>query len=180
MISLSKILSEERTSKSIEYGCLMAEIPASICNKLVTFGNKLISEEDLYKEGEEFGREKECHVTIKYGFTGNLNAEDIKSILDGVVDFKISINKIGMFSSKDKPFDVVKFDVVKDEALMKLNKRCNEFPHEDTYPGYNPHVTIAYVKKGKFKHGEIPINLVIPIHTVCYSTVDNKKSYYKV
>ena len=57
-------------------------------------------------------------------------------------------NTFNIFTNDD--YDVVKIDVSGSE-LHQLNKKLQVLPHTNNYPKYQPHVTIAYVKKGQGK-----------------------------
>ena len=70
MINLIKVLKE---GKQNEYGCLMAMILPEHSKLINNFCNKIIDDDDLYIEGNEYGRENESHVTIRYGFNPDLN-----------------------------------------------------------------------------------------------------------
>lgn len=87
---------------------------------------------------------------MKYGLKVSAVPPVLKKIIESTPAFKIELGKISMFEN-DK-FDVVKLDVISPE-LHALNKRVSDaLPHDDTHPTYNPHVTIAYVQKGKGQH----------------------------
>jgi len=139
----SNILKEEK----IEYGCLMAyfEIPKwkNIISK--------IKEEDLYDDGSgTFGREDEPHISILYGYHDEVKADDFKEIIDKI-DKPIEVELTGISLFENPEFDVVKIDVTPNEELIKLRKEIEKFPNTLTYKEFHPHMTIAYVKKGKGK-----------------------------
>lgn len=131
-----------------DYGCLMAFIDDDTSKKILDFNYSIIPENDLYKEGTEYGRECRPHVTIKFGFTKSYSEEKMNDFLKNIKPFKIKIKELSLFET-DK-YDVVKFDVISDE-LNKLHKRFSKLPNEDEHPEYHPHITLAYVKKGMGK-----------------------------
>ena len=177
MIIISNLLKEKRES-SIDNGVLMAMVPKKYCSLLVNFGKKIISEKDLFKINNEFGREKECHVTILYGFTKDLNELEIRRIIEGTKPFNVTITGISKFTPPEE-YEVVKFDI-KSDTLIKLHEKCKKLPFESDFPDYHPHLTIAYVKKDKFNESKEGINISIPIDVICYSTAQQIKSYYKL
>ena len=132
-----------------EYGCVMAILGKNFANEIVKFGNKLIPDDDLYfEEGQEYGREKEPHVTIKFGLTDNYSKEDMGKVISHIKPFTITLVKIGIFNNEK--FDVVKVDC-ESPTLRKLNKLFSKLPNEDEHKTYNPHLTLAYVLPGKGK-----------------------------
>lgn len=172
MISLMKLI-ENR----YDYGCVMANIDEKSTHKILDFNYKTISEDILYteKDDESYGREKQPHITIKYGLVKSYTEEQIKKLLHHVTPFDIQIKGIGIF--ENEKFDVVKFDVDSPE-LRKLNEIFNNLPNHDEHPTYNPHMTLAYVKKGMgSRFVKTPGKLAkVPVHTIVYSD-RGKKSY---
>ncbi len=188
MINIKKLLLKEDRNKANEYGCLMARFPKEISEKLVAFGKKLIKEKDLYKEGEEFGREHEGHVTIRYGFTKDLNELEIRQLLKGQKQFIVELYGLDKFSGQPnkltgekQPYDVV-FLKARSPVLSKLNEATKEFPHVDTFSKeYHPHATLAYVKPGSFNlKKEEGMSVKIPIKTIYYSPINGEKSYFEL
>jgi len=161
---------------------LMAIVDESVGSKILEFNKKLIKEEDLYhkinENGEdEFGREKECHVTIRYGFTKDLNELDVRQLLKGQQEFLVETDELNTFDTNPE-FDVVKFSVAS-PILTKLNKLSGIYPNKSDFPDYNAHLTLAYVKKGTFPHNK-KVQLEIPITSICYSPISGGKSYWKL
>lgn len=147
-----------------EYGCVMGIVDPTSAKKILEISNMLIPNESLYlEEGQEFGREKECHVTAKFGLTEHYKMDTMGRVMAVIHPFKAILESIGLFDTNPK-FDVVKFNV-KSEMLEKLNKLFSRLPNHDEHPIYKPHLTLAYVKKGEgkkfireFKPVEVGIN----------------------
>ena len=187
MINVKKLLNEERSSESAPMGCLMAMFPKEMSEKILLFGKKIISEDDLYTEGNEFGREKEGHVTIRYGFTKDLTELDVRRLLEGQKPFTIELYGLDQFKgqpnniegAKTQPYDVV-FLKAKSPILEKLNEETKKFPHKDTYGGvYRPHSTLAYVQPGKFPlESREGFRIPVLVKTLCYSPISGGKSYF--
>jgi len=172
MISL-RLLLEGR----YDYGCLMAVVSDEYKRKILDFSYQLIDDKFLYKEGTDYGREHDIHVTIKYGLTKSYTEEQMKRMLKDVRPFKIQIRGLSLFEDDGK-FDVVKFDVSSKE-LEKLHDKFSKLPNEDKYTEYHPHVTLAYVRSGmgkRFmnKHKKFSN---IPINFIKYSDKGNKSFY---
>ena len=94
-----------------------------------------------------YGKETEPHITIKYGLhTGNF--KEVHDLLKDVKPIVATLGKISLFENDE---DVIKVDI-KGKDLHDLNKYISDnLKCTDTYPDYNPHMTIAYVKKGAGK-----------------------------
>jgi 2'-5' RNA ligase len=175
MINLKMMLTEDRNN-SISHGCLMAMLSKEVSEKIINFGKRVIGEDQLYTEGNEFGRESESHVTIKYGFTKDLNELEIRQLLKDQKPFMVEIFGLDKFTTNPK-FDVAVFKV-NSPVLSKLNEAASKFPNDDEYPEYNPHLTLAYVQKGKFPFVKENMKLRVPIKTLCYSPISGAKTYY--
>jgi hypothetical protein len=162
-----------------DFGCLMLKTNIPNWDKIL---NK-ISDKDLYIEpnDDSYGKEVEQHITVLYGFTENTNIKKIKKIISKLkkpIDFKIT----GISVFETERFDVVKCTIVS-KMLSNLNKMFSEnFDNKNKFPDYNPHVTIAYVKKGLGKnyvrHFEDYIEL--SSNEFVYSSQDGQKIDMKI
>lgn len=159
-----------------EYGCVMAVTDDNVSEKINKIGKKLIPDDILYfEEGQNYGRETEPHVTIKFGLTEDYDKNEMGRIFIKVKPFKITLVTIDVFSNPK--FDVVKFNVEGD-VLRKLNSLFCELPNKDEYPTYNPHMTLAYVNPGegkRFKQKIKPVELLI--NKIKYSNPIGKYYY---
>ena len=111
--------------------------------------HEMLDENDIYTE-DGYGLENWPHCTVLYGFDESVNASDIMTYTKGK---KLPENLIleGPTLFENEKFDVLKFDV-KNKALHTLHDEIKEnFPNEETFPEYKPHVTIAYLKPGTGK-----------------------------
>jgi 2'-5' RNA ligase len=83
----------------------------------------------------------------------------------------------GLTQFQNEKYDVVKFDVEKNEILSEIRRRCDCYKNEDKYPDYKPHMTLAYVQKGRFPHIKEGLNLSVPVTRFKYSGQNGKKLY---
>src|SRR5579862_8105873 len=177
-MTLREMLLERAVSQEERLGCLMAMVDSSVCSTLMEFGKKIIKDEDIYhqvneKGEDEYGREHECHVTIRYGFTKDLNELEVRQLLAGRKKFNVKVTGLDIFDSNPE-FDVVKF-VIESPVLTQLNMLTQIYPNKTDFPDYHPHLTLAYVKKGTFPHKK-ELNLELPIDNVIYSPISGDKS----
>lgn len=132
-----------------QYGCIMGIVDPKTASTLLKISKKLIPDDALFfEEGQEYGRETECHITVKFGFTNHYSEEAMGKVMSKIKPFSAVLDKIDLF--QNPKFDVVKYNVVSEE-LNRLNNLFKKLPNKDEYPIYHPHLTIAYVKPGQGK-----------------------------
>lgn len=170
------MLTEDRSNLTARKGCLMAMLSQEDCAKIVDFGSKLIKEEDLYLEGDEYGREREGHITVRYGFTRDLNELEIRQLIQGVKPFVVELIGLDRFTNPPQ-YDVAVFKA-SSPVLTQLNELTNIYPNETDFPDYNPHLTIAYTKKNAYPNLKKECKLPVVIRTLCYSPISGGKSYF--
>lgn len=134
----------EKIKAEILKGCLMF-YPDIDINDWVNGIRKLVPSHIV----EEY--EFDPHLTVLYGFDDSkIETDRLKSIVGSFVrDNPISIKAgaVGLFSNE---MDIVKINVEDlNGNLTRLNSLVkSEFEYQNDYPGYKPHITIAYTKKG--------------------------------
>lgn len=160
------------------YSSTQFNLPDDIGDEIIEWCQSNISDSSLYEDPEDstFGREYEPHVTVLYGLHAN-KPDEIKNLLNKTKSFPITLGKISLFTTSDK-FDVIKIEV-KGEKLHELNKLISKLPHTNKFPEYKPHITLAYIKKGKCKnlinnqHFE---GKTIKCDNIAFSDKDRKKT----
>ena len=126
--------------------CIMADVPQK--ESMLEFIKK-IPNECVYEEvGENYGKEANPHVTVMYGLSP-IEETRVKELLTKVPKKIVAeLGKISKFSNADAPYDVLKIEV-KSPHLNKIHEMIRKnFDNNYKWPEYNPHVTLAYVKKG--------------------------------
>ena len=176
MINLKEMLMEDRSNQTAKKGCLMAMLSEEDTAKILKFSKQLINDEDLYLEDNEYGRESESHVTIRYGFLKDLNELEIRHLIQGQKSFMMEIFGLDKFASHPN-YDVAVFKV-NSPVLKKLNELSGIHLNENEYPDYNPHLTLAYVQKGKFNRIKEGLKLNVLVKKLCYSPISGGKSYF--
>jgi 2'-5' RNA ligase len=132
-----------------DFSSTQVNLPKAEANEILDFG-KSIPDAEIYTDPNDptVGREDKPHITVKYGIHTE-NAKKIKALLEGAGAVTAKLGKVDVFSPDDKPYDVVMVPVDSPE-LHDLNAKVAEGTKvTDTFPEYQPHVTIAYVKKGE-------------------------------
>jgi 2'-5' RNA ligase len=139
--------SEEKSGNLYKYGCVMLQLNISNWDELT--GE--IDPEDIYKpEDPSKGIESNPHVTLLYGLHEEVTTDQVRSVFENYHEnIHVEIDGVGCFEDPD--YDVVKLNVVPDGAIQHIHDRLCELPHSDDYDTYQPHITIAFVKKGKGK-----------------------------
>lgn len=174
-MNFKKFLICER-SDDVSYGCLMADLKASDRKKFKDFTDKHIDKSKL----GEYGVEKECHVTVLYGFHKTVATDKIKEFVETYGACELELGKVSKFST-DK-YDVIKI-TVNTPSLKAINKACiKEFGKSVTLThgtSYRAHLTLAYVEKGSHDHLIGDKNFegdTFPITELTYSEAGDGKS----
>lgn len=130
-----------------DYASTSILAPDEVADFIMEWGRLNIPDDALAEDG----REDHPHVTVKYGLTTRDLPPELSEIAKTTKPFPIFMGVISLFTTNPK-HDVVKIDV-ESPVLRALNKRISDaIPHEDTYPTYHPHLTVAYVQKGTCDH----------------------------
>ena len=170
-----------KEEKPQSFGWVSVKVPGNISKKMIKFC-KDISKNELYTEtgSSKYGIETDHHITVKYGIHSK-NANEIKKILNNENSGEITLNKITMFDNDD--YDVLKIDV-KSNDLTRLNKKIsNNTKITDSFPTYNPHITLAYLKKDygkKYINNDLFNNMSFEFNKVIFEDSDDKKTIIKL
>lgn len=124
---------------------------------ILDFNRKIIPDHVLAKESvswAEDGREDDVHVTVKYGLHEG-DPEELKKILEGEGPVKMRIGALKHFAANEKRNSDVIVLEIESEDLHRLNEKISKGVEcTDTYKGYKPHLTLAYVTPGLGKEYE--------------------------
>ena len=168
-----------KESSEYKYGCVMIETPFSNWKEITD----MISPEDIYTKDDDdtFGIQENPHLTIFYGLHSNVKTEVVEDIFrEFKGDIKIEGNGISVF--ENELFDVVKFNINPQVSLQSLFNEFMKLPNSCNYPNYEPHIKIAYVKKGcaqKYINDKIQVK-VYDFDRVCYSIPNGEKTYFYI
>jgi len=162
------------------YSCAMLQTSKELSDKIKKFVDDNIDKNDLYTDEADHGLPNYIHTTIKYGLT-DPSPDKVKELLDGIGSFNIQLGEISKFDN-DPKYDIIKIEVTSKE-LVKANKKLSDnMDHKDSFPTYIPHITLAYVQKGKGDHllgNKTFINTIDSTNNVLFTNKDKKETFFK-
>lgn len=126
--------------------CVMVDLPQK--DKILEFVSAIPTECVYEEEGQHYGKETNPHVTVMYGLSP-IEETRVKNLLNKVPKKIVAeLGKISKFENVNTPYDVLKIEV-RSPHLSKIHEMIRKnFENNYKWPEYNPHVTLAYVKKG--------------------------------
>ena len=136
-----------------EFGCLMVDAPPELAKDLQSWGKENIPDDILYDdESGKYGREKDSHVTVNFGFVKDPEIADLVSTVRWFQErpIEIRLGKLSKFTP-DK-YDVIKVEVFSAELGALHDALMASYEIRDDHPEYKAHFTIAYVQKGSCDH----------------------------
>src|SRR5579864_4530655 len=169
---ISGLVKQAQLGSKYDYSSTHFLLPTNIAEKIIRWGVENIPEEEIVHDPDGTkGIQVESHVTLKYGLLTD-DFEDLKRVLDGEKAPHIKFGKTSFFEPEGKDYDVVVIEV-ESEDLQDLSKKlCSQVKCNDEHDGYNPHVTVAYVKKGlgkKYEGKDIITGEEIYLDTLTFS-----------
>lgn len=127
-----------------DFSSTQVNLKPSDAKDVLEMAKSLIDKRDLAEDGFETAP----HITVKYGLHTN-NTARVRDVLKNAAPVTVVLGSTSIFEAPD--YDVVKIDV-EGRGLHRLNKMISKnLETTDTHPTYQPHLTLAYVKKGKGK-----------------------------
>lgn len=134
-----------------DYHCLLLPINDDYVKANIKLLQRKIKPEDIYNDdSNKFGLELSPHVTILYGLKNEKDYSELVKYFKNKPEIKFTIGEISLFENNES-YDVLKFNIISSD-LVKYNSYVKEnFDCDITFPNYQPHLTIAYVKKGSGK-----------------------------
>jgi hypothetical protein len=132
--------------QNYETGCLMLDFKITNWTSII---NRVIKPEDVYHH-EDYGIEMHPHATIIYGLP-DIPWTKLALYCYPMKIVTVIINRVDIFEPEGENYDVVIFPVAS-KALKMINYKIAEnFGIDQTHEKYSPHITLAYVKKGRGK-----------------------------
>lgn len=107
---------------------------------------KKIKKTDVFDE-PGCGIETEPHVTLLFGLAENVTKEQLQKHLQPLSNYRTMCLGSSLFENED--FDVLKMSA-HNKNLVETNKALRDnFDYKNSYNDYNPHVTVAYLRRGE-------------------------------
>lgn len=117
----------------------------------------IIAEEDLYfsetmKYAQGIVSQSVPHCTLLYGLmsSGTAMKKHVDAVLEGWDIDDVEIAGVSYFesTSEEDPYYCLIAELVVTPALIEGNGRLKFLPSIDTFIGYKPHISLAYIKSG--------------------------------
>jgi hypothetical protein len=163
-------------SRIYGYSAVFINVPSE---RILEWSTKNIPEDILVNNDNANGRETEIHVTALYGLHSPYS-DSIKEIISDIKPFVLDFGMVSKFETTTH--DVIKIEVMSNE-LRKLNKLLKTLPHTSKFDEYNPHCTLAYVKKGSCDHlleNFYFDDLEVPVNSLVYSSCGKDKTILNI
>lgn len=135
-------------------GCIMLDLRPLKLNYLDFVGTYYLhrssNEERFWINGWIFGSDTP-HITLLYGLlkSGRDYSIHVEEVLSGWKINNVEIEDIGYFESPytDEPYYCIVAHIKVTPQLLEGHQRLEFLPHINTFAGYKPHMTIAYIEK---------------------------------
>lgn len=96
---------------------------------------------------------KTAHITLLYGLMqSGLNfKQHVDAVLEGCTLNEVEIDHFGYFESPypEEPYYCIVAHIKPTPELIEAHERLELLPHINTFAGYKPHSTIAYIIKNE-------------------------------
>ncbi len=135
-------------NKITNKGVLILEVQLSDIPEVVDSINK--NHLSIVPFDGTLGFVKDHHVTLCYGFESEVSEGKILEILEKFsLPPKFYFSGLELFENEEH--DILVCRLKPDETLQALNKELSKLLKKEPTYEYNPHLTLAYLKKGKGK-----------------------------
>ncbi len=138
-----------------EYSSTQANLPADLVAKIERY-QRTIDPEDLVPEtgsaiaGQTAsdGLEHQPHITIKFGLHPGVDETDVARVLASEGPISVTFGNNGVFPpAEGTDGAAVLYISVDSPDLHRLHGMLKSvLPNDESYPQYQPHVTLAYIK----------------------------------
>jgi hypothetical protein len=126
---------------------------------------------------EKYGLENEYHITVCYGLKNECEYFKLRKLLSEFNEFEIEFGNVSSFRRDEKPYDVLKVDIISQQLNDLHYLITSNVENEQSFPEYQPHMTLGYIKKGTCIELEKPANGLtgtkLLINKIVFSHADN-------
>lgn len=155
---------------------VQVNLPKHLAKEIIEWGHEHVPDKDVY-EHPGCGREDEIHVTVFYGIKGDC-ASTVRSVCNDFKPFTVELGQVSLFATKPE-FDVLKIEAISHDLHQMHQAIQKKVSYVETFPEYKPHITIAYLKKGRgWKHEGVDVfeERLFNARTVLFSNRSGIKS----
>ena len=151
-------------------GCLMFPMSFRDSVRIVEWAKENIPTEDLAADGFE----AESHVSVLFGFNESVTPEQVAKLVKafceetGKESLALQLGTVSRFENKEKGWDVLKLGLAEQGDLEELHYYLRDKlgkKVEVTYPKFQGHLTLAYVKPGALKELDGGAKFAGEVHT---------------
>ena len=128
----------------------MLLVPEDIAQEITEWGKSQINDDEIYGQDGK-GRDGSPHVTLQNGMMVE-DTNELERLFSDLPGMQAELGPIGVFRNDKKDYDVVHI-TVKCDDLHAVNAMTSDLLEVNNPQGheFNPHITLAYVKKGAGK-----------------------------
>lgn len=132
-------------------GCIMLDVePLPVSALLAKLGIQPYTSPDTAKFWIRGAvADETAHATLLYGLlkTGPEWRDHVDTVLAGWAPDALQVDHVGYFGSPypDEPYWCIVAHLIVTDNLAEGNARLAFLPHVNTFAGYRPHVTLAYI-----------------------------------
>lgn len=142
---------------------IQVKLPDEHINQIQEWSIANIPDSVIYTDPTEplhYGRDLHSHITICFGFKETHLEELTRLIQEEFEQFEISTS--GLFHYSNDKFDVIHLRINENPTLISWYKLIHPLSDKNiSRSKFNPHITIAFVQKGKAEH----LIKKLPYHT---------------
>lgn len=131
-----------------DLGCIMINTEKIPVVQFVKKGeDDLVESTDRHEHTMGAVSEVEPHATLLYGLleNGNVWKDKVDQLLEGWNMPTVTIQEVSYFDTPDSYAVVAKLE--KTPEIVDGHERLTLLPHVNTFSEYQPHITLAYIKK---------------------------------
>lgn len=135
-----------------ELGCIMLNTePLKVSDVIDADHLYYAADKAHYKYINGIVSETVPHVTLLFGLmsSGQAMKKHVDAVLNDWTLPALEVDHVDFFESKveTEPYYCLVAKITPSEELLEGNARLSFLPHIDTFPTYQPHITLAYIKK---------------------------------
>lgn len=137
-----------KTGVIYDHSSTQIDLNQDISNEVLEWGKINIPNDALFEDDLDKGRENDIHCTLLYGLKTTDPSDVQRLIPKDMHEITLRFGLITAFMTKPD-YDVLKIDIESPELLRLHYILRNNLENDNSYPDYQSHLTVAYLKKGQ-------------------------------